>query len=100
VNPFSRFRHTFDDDLDQLYGELDRNLVLQDDIQHFIQEISALRSLTEVAGITGLLLEKLEVFEHEVEHKDSNVWERKEARNLRRNELVQLSLAVLRAYGS
>ncbi len=78
----------------------EQTCVLQDDIQHFIQEISALRSLAEVAGITGHLLEKLEVFKHDVEHLDSRAWERKEVRNLKRNELVRLSLAVLRAYGS
>ncbi len=75
-------------------------LVLQDDRQHFLQEISALRSLAEVAGVAGPLIEELEVFKHEVEHLDSSAWERKEVRLLNRDELVRLSLAVLRAYGS
>ena len=68
-------------------------------MQQFIQEISTLRSLAEAAGIAGLLLEELDVFKHEVEHLDSSVWERKEVRVLNRDELVRLSLAVLRAFG-
>ncbi len=74
--------------------------VLQEDIGQFIEEISTLRSLAEEAGVAGLLLEELEVFTHEVEHLDSSAWERKEVRGLKRNELVRLSLAVLRAYRS
>jgi hypothetical protein len=74
--------------------------VLQEDIQPFIAEISALRSLAVVVGIAGPLLEELDAFKHEVEHLDSSAWERKEVRNLSRNELVCLSLAVLRAYRS
>jgi len=74
--------------------------VLQEDMQPFIEEISALRSLAEVAGVAGHLLEELDTFKHEVEHLDSSAWERKEVRNLSRNELVYLSLAVLRAYRS
>ena len=71
--------------------------VIQDDRQHFIEEISTLRSL---AGVVGLLLAELDVFKHQVEHLDSSAWERKEVRVLNRNELVRLSLAVLRAYRS
>ena len=74
--------------------------VLQEDIQPFIAEISALRSLAEEAGVAGHLLEELDIFKHEVEQLDSSAWERKEVRNLNRNELVRLSLAVLRAFGS
>ncbi len=74
--------------------------VLQDDMQHFIQEISALRSLAEVAGVAGPLLAELDVFKHEVEHIDARAWEQKEVRLLNRNELVHLSLEVLRAFGS
>ncbi len=75
-------------------------LVLQEDRQPFIEEISALRSLAAEAGVAAHLLEELEVFKHQVEHLDSSAWEQKEVRNLKRNELVRLSLAVLRAYGS
>ena len=74
--------------------------VLQEDIQHFIEEISSLQSLAEEAGIAGHLLAKLDGFKHKVEHLNSSVWERKEVRVLNRNELVCLSLAVLRAYRS
>jgi hypothetical protein len=74
--------------------------VLQEDIQQFIAEISTLRSLAEEAGVTGPLLEELDVFKHEIQHLDSSAWERKEVRVLNRNELVCLSLAVLRAFGS
>jgi hypothetical protein len=74
--------------------------VLQEDIQQFIAEISALRSLAEEAGVTGPLLEELDAFKYEVEHLNSSAWERKEVRVLNRNELVCLSLAVLRAYRS
>ena len=74
--------------------------VLHDDKQQFIEEISALRFLAEVAGVAGPLLEELEVFKREVEHLDSSAWERKEARVLKRNELVCLSLAMLRAFNS
>ena len=77
-----------------------RICVLQEDVQQFLNEISTLRSLAEEAGIVGDLLEKLDVFKHEVEHLDSSTWEQKEVRNLNRNELVRLSLAVLRAFGS
>jgi hypothetical protein len=77
-----------------------QTFVLQEDIGHFIAEISTLRFLAEKAGVAGPLLEELEIFKHEVEHLDANAWERKEVRNLKRNELVRLSLAVLRAYRS
>jgi hypothetical protein len=73
---------------------------LQDDMQPFIEEISALRSLAAVVGVAGQLLEELDGFKHEVEHLDLSAWERKEVRVLKRNELVRLSLAVLRAFGS
>ena len=74
--------------------------VLQEDIQPFIAEISTLRSLAEEAGVTSPLLEELDAFKDEVEHLNSSAWERKEVRFLNRNELVCLSLAVLRAYRS
>jgi hypothetical protein len=77
-----------------------QTFVLQEDIQQFIEEISTLRSLAEEAGVAGLLLEELEIFKHEVEHPNSRAWERKEVRVLQRNELVRLSLDVLRAYRS
>ena len=86
----------------QHYGvqQKQQTCVLQEDMQHFIQEISTLRSLAEEAGIEGRLLEELDIFIHEVEHLDSSVWERKEVRVLNRDELVRLSLSVLRAFGS
>jgi hypothetical protein len=74
--------------------------VLQEDMQPFIEEISALRSLSAVVGVAGQLLEELDGFKHEVEHLDVSAWEQKEVRVLKRNELVRLSLAVLRAYRS
>ena len=74
--------------------------VLHDDKQQFIEEISTLRSLAAVVGVAANLLEELEVFKHEVAHLDSRAWERKEVRNLKRNELVRLYLAMLRAYGT
>lgn len=69
-------------------------------MQQFIEEISALRFLAEEAGVAGPLLAELDVFKHEIEHLDSSAWKRKEVRNLKCNELVCLSLAVLRAFGS
>jgi hypothetical protein len=77
-----------------------QNCVLQEDMQQFIAEISTLRSLAEEAGIAGHLLEELDIFKHEVEHLDWSVWERKEVRVLHQDELVRLSLSVLRAFGS
>ena len=74
--------------------------VLQEDIEHFIEEISTLRSLAEESGVSGPLLEELEVFQHEVEHLDASAWERKEVRCLKRNELVRLCIMALRAYRS
>jgi hypothetical protein len=74
--------------------------VLQEDMQPFIEEISTLRSLAEEAGVASPLLEELEIFQHEVEHLDASAWEQKEVSGLKRNELVGLSLAVLRAYRS
>jgi hypothetical protein len=78
----------------------EQTCVLQEDLQPFIEEISALRSLAAMVGVTGQLLEELDAFKHEVELLDSSSWERKEVRNLSRNELVRLSLAVLCAYRS
>ena len=72
----------------------------QEDIQPFIEEISTLRSLAEEVEVPSPLLEELEVFQHEVERLDASVWECKEVQDLKRNELVGLSLAVLRAYRS
>ena len=77
-----------------------QTFVLQEDLQPFIEEISALRSLATVVGVAGQLLEELDGFKREVEHLDSSAWEQKEVRNLSRNELVRLSLSVLRAFGS
>jgi len=77
-----------------------RTCVLKEDVQQFIKEISTLRSLAEEAGIAGHLLEELDLFKYEVEHLDSRAWEQKELRNLNRDELVRLSLSVLRAFGS
>jgi hypothetical protein len=74
--------------------------VLHEDRQQFIEEISTLRSLAAVAGVAGHLLAELEIFKHQVEHLDASAWERKEVRVLKRNELVRLSLAVLRAFNS
>ena len=71
--------------------------VLHEDRQQFIGEISALRSL---AGVADQLLAELDDFKLQVEHLDASAWKRQEVRNLSRNELVHLSLAVLRAYGS
>jgi hypothetical protein len=73
---------------------------LQDDLPHFLEEISTLRSLAAEAGVAGPLLDELEIFQHEVASLDSSAWERKEVRSLKRNELGGLSLAVLRAYRS
>ncbi len=73
---------------------------LQDDMQQFIEEISTLQYLAAEAGVAGPLLEELEIFQHEVEHLDASAWEHKEISGLKRNELVRLSLAVLRAYRS
>jgi hypothetical protein len=73
---------------------------LQEDKQPFIEEIFTLQYLAEEAGVAGPLLAELEIFQHEVEHLDSSAWERKEVRSLKRDELVGLSLAVLRAYRS
>ena len=78
----------------------EQTCVLHDDRHPFIEEISTLRSLAEEAGVACHLLAELEVFKHEVEHLDSSAWGQKEVRNLNRNELVRLSLAVLRAYRS
>jgi hypothetical protein len=83
-----------------LVEQEEQTCVLQEDMQTFIEEISALQSLAQKAGITGPLLEELYAFRHEVEHLNSSAWERKEVRVLNRNELVCLSLAVLRAYRS
>jgi hypothetical protein len=77
-----------------------RTCVLHDDMQQFIDEISALWPLAEVAGVASHLLEELVVFKHEVEHLDASAWEQKEVRDLKSNELVDLSLAVLRAFNS
>ena len=68
---------------------------LQEDQQPFIEEISALRSLAEAAGVAEPLLEELEIFQHEVEHLDARAWERKEVSGLKRNELVGLSLETV-----
>jgi len=73
---------------------------LHEDRQLFIEEILALRSLAGEAGVTGHLLAELDDFKHQVERLDASAWKRKEVRNLSRNELVHLSLDVLRAYRS
>ncbi len=72
--------------------------ILHENKQQFIEEISTLRSLAAVAGVAANLLAELDVFKHEVEHLDASAWERKEVKLLKRNELVRLSLAVLRAF--
>ena len=76
----------------------EQTCLLHEDRQPFIEEILALRSLAGEAGVTVHLLAVLDDFKYQVEHLDASAWERKEVRNLSRNELVTLSLAVLRAY--
>ena len=78
----------------------EQTCILHEDRQPFIEEILALRSLAGEAGVTGHLLAELDDFKHQVERLDASAWERKEVRNLSRNELVHLSLTVLRAYRS
>lgn len=78
----------------------EQTCLLHEDRQPFIEEISALRSLAGEAGVSGHLLSELDGFKYQVEHLDASVWERKEVRVLNRNELVRLSLSVLRAFGS
>jgi hypothetical protein len=78
----------------------EQTCILHEDRQPFIEEILALRSLAGEAGVTDRLLAELDDFKHQVERLDASTWERKEVRNLSRNELVHLSLAVLRAYRS
>lgn len=80
--------------------QVQQTCVLHDDKQQFIDEISALRSLAEVTGVASHLLAELEMFKHEVEHLDARAREQKEARVLKSNELVGLSLAVLRAFNA
>lgn len=77
-----------------------QTFVLREDKQQFIEEISALRCLASEAGVAVNLIAELEVFEHEIEDLDSCAWERQEIRGLKRNELVRLSLEVLRAFNS
>jgi hypothetical protein len=67
--------------------------VLQNDMQHFIEEISGLRSIAEEAGVASHLLEELDDFKHGVERLDSSAREQKEVRLLKRNELVYLSFS-------
>jgi hypothetical protein len=74
--------------------------ILLEDKQQFIEEISALRSLVAVAGVGGHLLAELDVFKYQVEQLDSRTWEQQEVRVCQRNELVRLSLAVLRAFNA
>ena len=83
-----------------LVQQEEQTCVFHDDMQPFREEIATLRSLAEEAGVAGPLLEELDVFKHEVEHLGSSAWERKEGRDLSRNELVRLSLAMLRASSS
>jgi hypothetical protein len=77
-----------------------QTFVLQEDFESFIAEISTLRSLAAEAGVADPLLEELEISQYEVEHLNAGAWERKEVRDLKRNELAGLSLAVIRAYRS
>jgi hypothetical protein len=78
----------------------EQTCVLHDDMQQFIEDISTLRSLAEEAGVAGHLLAELDGLKHQVEYLGSSAWERKEVRDPSRNELVRLSLAVLRAFNS
>jgi hypothetical protein len=80
--------------------QVQQNCILHEDRQPFIEEIAALRSLAGVAGVADHLLAELDDFKLRVEHLDASAWELNEVRNLSRNELVHLSLAVLRAYNS
>jgi NADH dehydrogenase len=75
-----------------------QTLVFQEDRQNLSEEISALQALAAEAGVTARLLEELEGFQHQVDHLDVRAWEQQEVPVLKRNELVRLSLAVLRAY--
>jgi hypothetical protein len=76
----------------------EQRCALQEDKQQFIEEIAALRSLAELAEITGHLLEDLDDFKHDIERLDASSWKRKQVQVLNRNTLERFSLAVLRAY--
>jgi hypothetical protein len=81
-----------------LIQQKEQRCALQEDKQQFIEEIAALRSLAELAGITGHLLEDLDDFKHDIEYLDASSWERKQVQVLNRNTLERFSVAVLRAY--
>ena len=74
----------------------EQTCLLQENLQQFIEEISALCSLAEVAGVTGHLLEDIDDFKRQVKHLDVSEWNQKQVRELKRNELARLSLVVLR----
>jgi hypothetical protein len=74
--------------------------ILHEDKQHFIEEISALRSLVAVAGVAGHFLVELDDLKYQVEQLDSRAWEQQAVRVRQRDELVRLSLAVLRAFNA
>jgi len=74
--------------------------VLHNNKHQFIEEISTLQSMAKVTGAPANLLEEFEVFKQEVEYLDSSAWDQKEVRVLKRNELVRLSLTMLRAFYS
>ena len=70
------------------------------ELQNFLEEIATLRALAQEAGIARQLLAVIDDLKNQVENTGTANWQDKEWRALKRETLADLSLNVLRAFGS
>jgi len=68
------------------------------ELQEFLDEISAFKWLAEQAGAERPLVDEIEALKKLVETNGSAAWCQTAWRAQRRNDLVRLSLAALHAY--
>jgi len=73
-------------------------MTTRDELQEFLNELSAFRWLAEQAGAASPLLHEIEVLKNLVETTGPAAWHQTAWRAQRRDDLVHLSLAALHSY--
>ncbi len=75
-------------------------MTTRDELQEFLNELSAFRWLAEQAGAASPLLHEIEALKNLVETTGPAAWHQTAWRAQRRDDLVHLSLAALHSYGA
>jgi len=86
--------------LERIEGGKEKAMASIIELQNFLEEIATLRALAQEAGIARQLLAVIDDLKNQVENTGTVYWQDKEWRALKRETLADLSLNVLRAFGS